>query len=398
MNLLTNWRSELTAVSCLDLNNLYVNSHNHGWEIDTYLNYIGKNYVKEIHLAGYTENRVNEQAILIDTHNCPVSLPVWDLYTKALPRFGVVPTLIEWDQDIPEWSTLQKEAEKISKILEKWRQPATNSESQVLHLRANSNMAKSGARTGQLQNNFLRIFSGESAADLLPEILETQFSASQRLKIYQNHHLTSLTLALKNIYPVILRLVGENFFEGMARDFIDKELLVSGVLQEFGENFCKFVRDYASAKNLEYLSAVAHFEWSCHQAYYAANDSPLDFDRLKIIVPQDYGKIKFKLHPSHQLCEYRFPVFDIWQMCQQPQTDQTVNLLKGLQRILVIRPELTVNMLILGSGEFALLKGFSQNLEFAEACALALEAEPEFQVELCLKKHIINKHIVDFFM
>jgi uncharacterized protein len=106
----------------LDLNNLYINSRNHGWDMDTYLNYIAKNHVKEIHLAGFVENNVNEQAILIDTHSRPVSAPVWDLYAKAVRRFGAVPTLIEWDQDIPELFILQREAEKASKILERYHE------------------------------------------------------------------------------------------------------------------------------------------------------------------------------------------------------------------------------------------------------------------------------------
>ena len=247
----------------------------------------------------------------------------------------------------------------------------------------------------ELQASIVRALTGEDcAAFLTAGIHEGQFSAKQRLQIYRNNHITSLTCSLKHIYPVILRLVGENFFNVMVKDFIAKEQLSSGVLQEFGENFYQFIANYEPAKKLEYLSAVAHFEWCCHQAYYAADASSFNLEQLKAISPQDYGKIRFKLHPSHRLLEYHFPVLDIWQMCQQSEVDNPINLTTEKQKILIIRPEITVNMLILSPGEFALMAAFSQNLEFVKACTLALAAEPDFQVEACLKKNFTNKHIV----
>lgn len=104
----------------LDLNNLYINSHNHGWDIDIYLKYISTKHVKEIHLAGFVQNDIDEKSILIDTHSRPVSASVWELYAKAMQRFGMTPTLIEWDQDIPELLVLLKEAEKARKIMENY--------------------------------------------------------------------------------------------------------------------------------------------------------------------------------------------------------------------------------------------------------------------------------------
>ena len=104
----------------LDINNLYVSSHNHGWDMDIYLSCLSKNHVKEIHLAGFIANNIDEKTILIDAHSKPIAAPVWDLYAKAVQLFGPVPTLIEWDQDIPELFILQKEAEKAGKVLEKY--------------------------------------------------------------------------------------------------------------------------------------------------------------------------------------------------------------------------------------------------------------------------------------
>jgi uncharacterized protein len=104
----------------LDINNVYVSCQNHGWNALDYLQDIAVERVGEIHLAGHTLNTLAERTILIDTHNRPVSEPVWQLYATALQRLGSVPTLIEWDADLPEWSVLLSEARQANTYLEKF--------------------------------------------------------------------------------------------------------------------------------------------------------------------------------------------------------------------------------------------------------------------------------------
>ncbi len=97
----------------LDVNNLYVNASNHGFDPLAYLDMIPKNRVKQIHLAGYEKR----DDYLFDTHGHQVHPPVWQLYQKALKRFGSIPTLIEWDTDIPAWEVLITEARKAEQLI-----------------------------------------------------------------------------------------------------------------------------------------------------------------------------------------------------------------------------------------------------------------------------------------
>ena len=96
----------------LDLNNIFVSSRNHGFDPIEFMAAIPRTAVQEIHLAGHTANRYGDREILIDTHSTHVCDDVWALYDVALRRFGSVPTLIEWDTDIPALGVLVDEARK----------------------------------------------------------------------------------------------------------------------------------------------------------------------------------------------------------------------------------------------------------------------------------------------
>jgi hypothetical protein len=105
----------------LDVNNLYVNACNHGFDPEIFLAAIPVERVQEIHLAGFTVNTFSDGQILIDTHSRPVCEEVWALYRKAVQRFGPVPTLIEWDADLPPLPGLLAEADRADTILQEER-------------------------------------------------------------------------------------------------------------------------------------------------------------------------------------------------------------------------------------------------------------------------------------
>jgi uncharacterized protein (UPF0276 family) len=102
----------------LDVNNIHVSAANHRFDALQYLAGVPVAAVQEIHLAGHTVQRLEDGEILIDTHDGPVCDAVWALYERALARFGPVPTLIEWDADLPPLATLVAEAQKADRMLE----------------------------------------------------------------------------------------------------------------------------------------------------------------------------------------------------------------------------------------------------------------------------------------
>lgn len=119
-NTLTEWhfiQALVEKADCyllLDLNNIYVNATNHGFDPLDYLEAMPRDRIQEIHLAGYA----TQDNFLFDTHGYPVQPQVWRLYQQALQRFGPVPTLIEWDTDIPSLDILLAEAAQAQTYLE----------------------------------------------------------------------------------------------------------------------------------------------------------------------------------------------------------------------------------------------------------------------------------------
>lgn len=103
----------------LDVNNIYVNSHNHGFATNDYIESIPVELVGEIHLAGHTVQRYDGHEILVDTHNALVCDEVWTLYESAISRFGPTPTLIEWDSELPPVGTLLAEAARAQRTMDR---------------------------------------------------------------------------------------------------------------------------------------------------------------------------------------------------------------------------------------------------------------------------------------
>jgi uncharacterized protein len=117
-------REVATRTGCgllLDVNNVFVSATNHNYSAERYLADFPLENVREIHLAGHaTEVDDEGEPLLIDAHDRPVASEVWALFESVIAKRGRVPTLIEWDNDLPEWRVLKSEADKANVILSRY--------------------------------------------------------------------------------------------------------------------------------------------------------------------------------------------------------------------------------------------------------------------------------------
>lgn len=100
----------------LDINNVYVNATNHGFEALEELNKVPVNLVKQVHLAGFTEG----EKFLIDTHSAPVHQEVWKLFENFYSKQSEIPYCLEWDADIPEFEIVYEELLKADSLVKRY--------------------------------------------------------------------------------------------------------------------------------------------------------------------------------------------------------------------------------------------------------------------------------------
>jgi uncharacterized protein len=106
-----------------DVNNICVSAHNHGWDASGYLAALPPDAVGEIHLAGHSiRTFADGSSLRIDDHGSKVTKEVWTLYRQAVARFGAVPTLIEWDNEIPPLDVLLDEAQHAERVIAAWQE------------------------------------------------------------------------------------------------------------------------------------------------------------------------------------------------------------------------------------------------------------------------------------
>lgn len=102
----------------LDVNNVYVSATNQAYDPIDYIRSFPLHVVGEIHLGGHDEDADDHGArLLIDSHGAAVVDPVWDLYARTIALAGPKPTLIEWDNDVPDWPVLRDQAALAARIL-----------------------------------------------------------------------------------------------------------------------------------------------------------------------------------------------------------------------------------------------------------------------------------------
>lgn len=248
-----------------------------------------------------------------------------------------------------------------------------------------------------LQQDFMTAVFSEEKVALARHLVGTASESAWRIDIYHNNAVSNLSSALESAYPVIVKLVGAEFFHYAAQEYISRYPSVSGDLHVFGEAFGAFLAAFPPAAQLPYLPDVARLEWLCHRAYFAADHTPLALDRLKQVAPEHYGRLQFRLNPACALFESAFPVDRIWQVNQDHYTgDQALDLSSGAATVMVKREMYRVVVSTLPRSEWCGLHALSTGHTFATACDAALQIDPNLDLGAALRRWVEEAILVDF--
>lgn len=243
-----------------------------------------------------------------------------------------------------------------------------------------------------VQTRFMEAVFGDADSGIAPHL-----TATGRMDVYRNNIYAALTKALKSIYPVICRLVGEDFFNYAVRHYIDRYPSASGDLNEYGAHFSEFLQTFQPAAGLVYLPDTARLEWYCHCAYLATDDTPLDRRKLAAVQPQRYGALRFRMSSSASLLHSPWPVADIWRVNQDGYAgDQAVNLDRGGVSLLIQRNDQTVALHPLTGAEQSFLWAIQEGLALEAVIDRVALSDPFADISALVQKFVSQQTLVEF--
>jgi hypothetical protein len=225
-------------------------------------------------------------------------------------------------------------------------------------------------------------------------VLADGFAREDRLGIYRNTFIGTLTAALRVSFPAVHSLVGVPFFETAVRLFIEERPPRSAYLNDYGEAFPHFLDRYVPAASVPYLPEVARLEWAVNSALHAIDVEPLDLSRLSGLDPADQSNVAFVRHPSIGLVRARYPVDAIWRavLDQDEAAMASIDLEAGPAWLLVERGESEVKVTRCSEPAWQ----FASALFASHALQDAIDASPDIDAPILLADHLAAGRIIAF--
>lgn len=195
---------------------------------------------------------------------------------------------------------------------------------------------------------------------------------ASRFAVYRNNVQGSLINALADSYPVVMQLVGDEFFRAMAGVFIQNHPPRSPLMSDYGSELADFISGFEPASSVPYLDDVARLERLRTQAYHAADALPLSQERIATVFADADGlnELRIGLHPSLYLLDSNFAVVDIWAAHQHDATLAGIDLNQA-QHALILRNGLEVEVFNVDLGISQFIRQLKAGLSLTQALASA---------------------------
>lgn len=208
--------------------------------------------------------------------------------------------------------------------------------------------------------------------------------SSKRFAVYRNNCIAGLVATLEAAYPATCRIVGEEFFAAMARVYAAREPPGSPIMLDYGAGFPDFIGSFEPIASVPYLPDVARLERAWLEAYHASEAAPIDMTALRGIDPGVLPHTSLLMHPSVRVVRSTFPVVTLWRMNGADGVPGALDIERGGEDALIVRPVADVEVRWLNPGAAALIQMLAQGGTVAAAAALPMEREPAFDLAATL--------------
>lgn len=203
---------------------------------------------------------------------------------------------------------------------------------------------------------------------------------ARRFDIYRNNVASSLIEALEAAYPVVRRLLGEEYFRAVAGLHALQDPPRSPIMLHYGKGFPEFLARFEPLSSHPYLADVARIERAWIEAYHAAEAEPFRPEGFASIPAQRVVDLRFTLHPSLRLVRSAFPALTIWQTNRLEQSPSPIDLDSGAQDTLIARPAAEVEVRLVPPDGARFLQRLARGESLAEAAAAATAVSDSFDL------------------
>ncbi|MCE2597284.1 DNA-binding domain-containing protein [Motilimonas cestriensis] len=228
------------------------------------------------------------------------------------------------------------------------------------------------------------------ASDIEQYVSGGGFSAEQVIQLYRNNFVISCCAALQASFPVTHKLVGDEFFTSVTRQWVLAHPPQSGNIIDYGEGFASWLAALPQLASLPYVASIAQLEWLIEQTASAEIVSKVfPFADLAAIPATLYPLLTFHLAPQFTLCGAAEAIYPLYQMAQQDQFE-AINLNMPSYVLLQKQPDFTVSLQPLGEADYQFLLGCTQGLTLANI-AEQLGIDPSHYIQTYIAQGVLNR-------
>ena len=231
------------------------------------------------------------------------------------------------------------------------------------------------------------------AKSLSKDMLGGLLSRPDRIAVHRNNNMMSLIGVLEAHFPVTRRIVGDEFFQWLAREFIGQHKPLSPVLITYGAELPAFIARFAPAEELPYLADIAQLEFAWISAYHSAEHDATELAVLNGMTLESLMAAQLVLHPSLRLLGSSYPVASIWQAHQPGHAPDEIAAWAP-EQIMILRPAGDVVVSRIEPDAMAFLSALQDGRSVATAGSQALVASPTFDLGPTLMQLLASGAIV----
>lgn len=350
----------------LDVNNVYVSSYNHQLNPFTYIKTLPSERIVQIHLAGH----LNKGSHIVDTHDNHVIDEVWHLYDKTCEYHGSIPTMVEWDDNIPEFEVVEAEVLKAknkslrtAKLFEAEISTPTSNNEKLALVKSFENLQETMLQ-GDIQECAPKTWVKEKA----------NMSIEEQLSVYIEGYRLRLYDVVEEDYPALKTYLGHQLLEETLYAYIERTPPTHYNLNVYCQNFAKDIKQNEFLLKTHPAAAdLARFESESSIVFDLEAQEPLSVEELQNLSEDDFAKLSLKLLSSSRIIEFAYQITEIIESVKENKSYGKVN--KEKNKILIYQSDYNSLYLPLEDDEAILLDELNQADSINDAFASWLSKE-----------------------